>query len=75
MVEINLYKEKAHKKEQSEKVEDLKCLREEIEIIRDELNSTLLKKNKVLSSTDILEVSTKLDKLIAKFLNGKNEYI
>ena len=68
MADKNLYREKEKKKEQKGQNNEVNNLAKEIREIRDELNRKIDGKSKVLTSTEILELSQKLDKLIVNYL-------
>lgn len=71
MADKNLYREKEKKKEQKGQNNEVNNLAKEIREIRDELNRKIDGKSKVLTSTEILELSQKLDKLIVNYLGKK----
>lgn len=68
MADKNLYKEKEKKKEQKGQNNKVNNLAKEIREIRDELNRKIDGKSKIFTSTEILELSQKLDKLIVNYL-------
>ncbi len=71
MADKNLYREKEKKKEQKGQNNEVNNLAKEIREIRDELHRKIDGKSKVLTSTEILELSQKLDKLIVNYLGKK----
>jgi len=71
MADYNMYREKKEKKVQVRQLEDeLKDLKQKIESIRDKLNYKVLQESNVLINEELLEISTKLDKLILKYIKG-----
>lgn len=71
MADKNLYREKEKKKEQKGQNNEVNNLAKEIREIRDELNRKIDGKSKIFTSTEILELSQKLDKLIVNYLGKK----
>ncbi|NMB95002.1 MAG: aspartyl-phosphate phosphatase Spo0E family protein [Clostridiaceae bacterium] len=71
MADKNLYREKEKKKEQKGQNNEVNNLAKEIREIRDELNRKIDGKSKKFTSTEILELSQKLDKLIVNYLGKK----
>jgi diguanylate cyclase (GGDEF)-like protein len=71
MADYNMYREKKEKKVQVRQLEDeLKDLKQKIESIRDKLNYKVLQESNILINKELLEISTKLDKLILKYIKG-----
>lgn len=71
MADKNLYREKEKKKEQKGQNNKVNNLAKEIREIRDEINRKIDGKSKIFTSTEILELSQKLDKLIVNYLGKK----
>ena len=71
MADNNLYKEKNMKKAQVKHIADeLKDLKQKIEMLTDNINRKVVQESNVAINNELLEISTKLDKLITKY----NEY-
>ncbi|SHK06493.1 Spo0E like sporulation regulatory protein [Geosporobacter subterraneus DSM 17957] len=68
---IFILQEKEKKKEQKGQNNEVNNLAKEIREIRDELNRKIDGKSKIFTSTEILELSQKLDKLIVNYLGKK----
>ena len=69
MADNKLYKEKNGKKAQVKQIADeLKDLKQKIEILRDNLNISVVQESKLSTNKELLEISTKLDELITKYI-------
>ena len=65
MADSNLYKEKNGKKAQVKHIADeLKDLKQKIEMFTDNINKKVIQESNVAINNELLEISTKLDKLI-----------
>ena len=68
MADSNLYKEKNGKKAQVKHIADeLKDLKQKIEMLTDNINRKFVQESNVAVNNELLEISTKLDKLIMKY--------
>ena len=69
MADYNMYKEKKEKKVKVRQIGDeLKDLKQKIELVRDKLNCKVLEESNILINKELLELSIKLDKLIIKYI-------
>ena len=69
MADYNMYKEKKEKKVKVRQIGDeLKDLKQKIELVRDKLNCKVLEESNILINKELLELSIKLDKLITKYI-------
>lgn len=69
MADNKMYKEKNGKKAQAKQIADeLKDLKQKIEMLRDNLNISVVQESKVSNDKELLEISTKLDELIIKYI-------
>jgi len=69
MADNKMYKEKNGKKAQVKQIADeLKDLKQKIEMLRDNLNISVVQESKVSINKELLEMSTKLDELITKYM-------
>lgn len=73
MADKELYDEKETKKKQHKELDALKNIRREIEKIRNELDRKIYQGDNNLVTSEILELSNKLDELILKYLNESNK--
>lgn len=74
MADYNMYKEKKEKKVKVRQIGDeLKDLKQKIELVREKLNSKVLDERNMSINKELLELSIKMDKLIFEYINEFKE--
>lgn len=73
MADTELYYEKKTKKEQHKEFDALSNIRREIQKLQNELDDKIYQYDNNLLTTEIIELSNKLDRLILKYLEDSRK--
>jgi len=68
MTDKNMYRQKVIKRNPKRGNSEACDLAKEIEELKNKLNRAVSRENKILTSAEVLELSQKLDELIAKYM-------